>query len=103
MTAFVIGQTYARARIREIVGDPASRGGAWDTGYRQWRGEFFVFAGVETSGRTGHDYANHWVGEALAWEARSQTKISDPEIQRLVSGQAPVHLFTRSDNSAAFT
>lgn len=101
-TSFTLGAPYGRAEIRSIAGDPKTSGGAWDTGYRAFRGEFFVFCGVGAAGRTGHDYDNAWDGERLVWQAKSSTKLDDPEIQRLISGRAPVHVFTRRNDRDPF-
>src|ERR1700753_3607822 len=95
-TAFIPKRAYSRAQIREQVGD-LGRGGAWDTGYRQYRGEFFIFAGVGAAGRTGHDYRNRWDGERLVWEAKNGSKLDDPQIRRLIGGRIPVHIFTRTN------
>lgn len=102
-TLFVLNRAYSRPEIRTLVGDSNLRGGAWDTGYREWRGEFFIFAGVGAKGRTGHDYDNHWRGESLVWEARNNTKLRDPQIRALLSGTYSIHLFTREDERLPWT
>jgi hypothetical protein len=99
---FTLGRSYTRAEIRTALGDTNTSGGAWDTGYREWNGEYFVFSNVGTSGRTGHDYANYWDGERLVWQAKSHTKIDNPEIQRLVGGRMPVHVFSRKRDRDPF-
>lgn len=100
-TSFVLNHPYTREQVRESVGNPG-RGGAWDTGYRLYRGEFFLFCGVGTPGRTGHDYNNYWDGERLHWEAKGQTNIEQPLIRRLLGGRYPIHIFTREDEKSAF-
>ncbi|QUD86054.1 HNH endonuclease [Phenylobacterium montanum] len=102
-TVFALGEGYTRPEIRALVGDPNQKGGAWDTGYRRWRGEFFIFAGVGIPGRTGHNYDNHWKGETLVWQARNNTKLRDRQIQELLSGAYPIHLFTREDERLSWT
>jgi hypothetical protein len=94
---FTLGRGYSRAEIRTLVGDPKTKGGAWDTGYREWNGEFFIFAGVGVKGRTGHDYDNHWEGQDLAWQAKNGTRLDQEEIGKLLGGEYPIHLFTRSN------
>ncbi|MBD3738725.1 MAG: DUF3427 domain-containing protein [Pseudomonas balearica] len=102
-TRFILGRSYSRPEIRALVGDAHHRGGAWDTGYRRWRDEFFIFAGVGVAGRTGHDYDNHWDGDTLVWQARNNTRLGHRQIQELLSGTYPIHLFTREDERFGWT
>lgn len=100
---FELGETYSRPEIRTLVGDPKTKGGYWERGYRRWGDEFFIFAGVGTVGRTGHDYNNYWIGEHLAWQAATGRSLGQGEIDSLLSGQFPVHLFTRSNQLDRWT
>jgi 5-methylcytosine-specific restriction protein A len=101
-TRFQIGKPYTRNAVFAILAiDPAPTGGPWFTGHTQHNGEWFVFANVGIAGRTGHDYANHWVGDDLHWKGRTGTHKDQPSIQSLLLG--PVHIFTRTDSRDPFT
>lgn len=99
--SFTLRGEYTRAEIRGIVSDPG-RGGAWDTGYREYGSEFFIFCGIGAPGRTGHDYNNHWDGEHLIWEAKEGASLEQPQVRKLLSGRYRVHVFTRNDDEAPF-
>lgn len=102
---FTVGNLYTREQIQTLLAVPAGRtGGNWDTGYTSFDGAFFVFANVGGAGRTGHDYANGWIGDRrLAWEAKSGSQLKHPQIIQLYGGQKPVHMFTRTADRQPFT
>ena len=108
MPKFVIGKKYTRKDIVEIL-HPDLKGkpvfGQWITGYLfdKRAGAFLIFANVGVPGKTGHDYGDKWIKEGFEWYGRTGTKLQQPEIQKLISGDYPVHIFTRKDNSAPFT
>ena len=100
---FRVGGLYSRDEVAELIGLPAKqRKGAWTTGYSRFAGEFFVFANVGTSGRTGHDYPNRWEGRHFVWFGKSGTEVGQPEMRDLLGGDFPVHIFWRGDDRAAF-
>lgn len=84
---------------------PAERrkGGNWATGYDKWAGEFFVFCNIGIAGRSGHDYANRWDGKTLHWFAKNGSRLGQPVIDEMIAGNAPVHVFWRGKDRAAFT
>ncbi|MGO7851676.1 DUF3427 domain-containing protein [Rhizobium ruizarguesonis] len=99
-----IGDKYSREDIQKLLGVPVDRqGGNWDTGYTEWDGQFFVFCNIRVAGRTGHDYDNHWDGSVLAWQAKGGTEIAQAQMQRLLGGDNPVHVFHRSQDRTPFT
>ncbi|WP_404292148.1 HNH endonuclease [Microvirga sp. RSM25] len=101
---FQVGQTYTRAEVQNLLGVPEPRrGGNWDTGYTKYRDQFFIFCNIGTPGRTGHDYANHWDGSCLAWEAKSGSRLDQPQIEDLVSKRYPIHIFYRDADRQPFT
>jgi hypothetical protein len=52
---------YSKKDIYNLLDVPLEKQrGAWDTGYREYGGDIFIFANVGVPGRTGHDYDNHW-------------------------------------------
>ena len=86
-----------------MLGLEPVKGGNWFTGYHQHNGEWYLFPGVGTTGRTGHDYENEWIDGDLHWSGRSESNASHPSIQQLTSLNARVHLFTREENRSPFT
>lgn len=100
----IVGSRYSRNDVQEILRVPEGhRGGNWDTGYTEWEDQFFVFCNIEVPGRTGHDYRNYWDGSFLAWEAKNGTKVDQPQIERLLKGKLPVHIFHRQQDRIPFT
>ena len=101
----VPGLKYTRADLYEILGVPdGKRGGDWATGYTRYENAFYVFTTVGVPGRTGHDYSNYWEDDRtrLVWEAKGRTHADQPQIQALVGGHLPVHMFTRTGDREAF-
>lgn len=59
MSHFVVGREYTRKDIYRIVKVPKEQeGGDWTTGYHRHADDWFIFCGIGTKGRTGHDYGN---------------------------------------------
>jgi 5-methylcytosine-specific restriction protein A len=79
------------------------KGGAFFTGYANRGDDWFIFCGVGTPGRTGHDYKNHFVGDELAWIAKTRTKLSQDQIQKLINPAGDVYIFFREDERDPFT
>ncbi|WP_324697765.1 DUF3427 domain-containing protein [Novosphingobium sp. RL4] len=103
-TKFEVGRTYTRPEVAQAINMPeVRRKGNWHTGYDKWEDEFLIFANVGTPGRTGHDYLNRWHGNHLIWYGKGWTTASQPEVQELLSGSLPVHLFWRGKDRSPFT
>lgn len=103
---FNVNQTYTKKQIYELLNVPnEKRKGNWDTGYRQYDGNFYIFANIGIPGRTGHDYINYWDGELLHWEAKSETHSLMPSIKKLLSNDPAqkIFVFTRTDDKSPFT
>ena len=101
---FTIGSQYSKNDIYSILSVPVNqRKGAWDTGYREYNGDIFVFANVGMPGRTGHDYSNYWDGDLLHWEAKTNSSPYQPLIRRILEEKNVIRIFTRTDNREAFT
>ncbi|WP_201770530.1 HNH endonuclease [Bordetella bronchiseptica] len=98
----MVGRSYTRQDVFRIVGIPDPGGGAWYTGYTSHRGDWFIFCGVGTAGRTGHNYHNYFVGTDLVWFGKTRTMIHQPAMQALTSASSNVYLFYRSDNRGPF-
>jgi hypothetical protein len=100
---FVVGALYSRRDIAEQVNYPNPSDFNWTSGYTKHNGEFFIFCNVGCAGATGHDYPNRWLNDGLLWYGKTKTNISQPQIQQLLSGEFPVHLFWRGNTEADFT
>lgn len=103
MHPFKVGSTYSRKDVLAVVGLPDYGGGDWYTGYTRLGDDHFIFCGIGTPGRTGHDYKNHFVGDDLVWFGKERTTLSQPAIQRLLSGAGDTYVFYREDDRAPFT
>jgi 5-methylcytosine-specific restriction enzyme A len=99
---FRAGRSYTRAEVLSSLGVADPGGGAWYTGYVQHEREHYIFCGVGSSGRTGHDYHNYFDGPDLVWRGRTGSNLRQPSIQQLLSG-APVHVFYRYADRDPFT
>lgn len=96
---FSIDRLYSREDIYNILDVPKNkRGGAWLTGYIQYKGEFYLFVNIGTSGRTGHNYNNHWEGDLLYWKAKNRSTVIHQSIKNMTDRIHKVHIFTRTDS-----
>jgi 5-methylcytosine-specific restriction protein A len=103
MYPFLVDEKYSRKDVYKIIGIPEdTKGGNWDTGYNKHNSDYFIFTNIETSGRTGHDYGNKFIGNNLYWFAKTHTKISQPQIQELLNPPGYVYIFYREDNTKPF-
>ena len=101
---FVVGELYTRKEIFGRLSLPTEQnGGAWFTGHVEHEGAHYIFCGVQTIGRTGHDYDNRIIGDDLLWHARSGSRLNQPSIQALISPVAVVRVFYRQSDRAPFT
>jgi hypothetical protein len=101
---FEVGKAYTREEVAAQVGNNDYQGGgSWDTGYAFFNGEFFIFCNVGIAGRTGHKYPNRWDDGRLVWSTKPGTRLGQPQIERLISGQVPVHVFWRGQDRQPFT
>jgi len=106
MTLLQVNKSYTKKDLYKILSVPIeNQKGAWDTGYREYDGNIYIFANVGIPGRTGSDYNNYWDGELFYWEAKTNSNPYQPLIKKMTSNmfQGDIHLFTRTDNSLPFT
>ena len=106
VSMFIVGNTYSKKDIYTLLNVPKeNRGGAWNTGYRNYKEDIFIFSNVGIPGRTGHDYNNYWDGDLFVWEGKNKSKLSDLSIQRMLKpqGNQKIYLFTRTNNKDPFT
>lgn len=102
--AFQLNQQYKRSEIRAALGlDPKSKGGSIDTGYVQRNGADFVFCSVGATSRTGHNYDNYFEGKDLIWRGKTNSRIHQPTIKRMIGPSAEVHVFWRVGDRDPFT
>lgn len=100
---FVVNRSYTRNDVFRTIGVPAGSAGPWATGYAPHGFDWFIFCGVGTAGRTGHDYGNRFEGEHLVWFAKGPSKLSHPSIQSLLHPAGRVYLFYRERDRDPFT
>jgi 5-methylcytosine-specific restriction enzyme A len=102
--AFQVGSPYHRKDVFRIIQLPeAPTGGNWFTGYTAHGDDWFIFCGVGTGGRTGHDYGNYFDGDRLVWFAKTNTTVHQPAIQKLIKPSGRVYVFFREDDRDPFT
>lgn len=100
---FKVGNTYTKNDIYQILNVPRElQRGAWDTGYRRYENDMFIFSNIGVPGRTGHNYDNHWDGDELVWYGKTQSKLSHQSIQDLINPTGHVHIFTRKGDRDPF-
>lgn len=97
------GADYTRNDVFGVVGVAPHTGGPWYTGYTSYGLDWFIFCNVGISGRTGHDYENHFVGDDLVWSAKTNTHLRQPGIQELLNCTGRVYLFYREGQRDPFT
>ncbi|MBD1889186.1 DUF3427 domain-containing protein [Coleofasciculus sp. FACHB-SPT9] len=101
--SFQIGHSYTRRDVYRVIGIPEdTHGGNWDTGYARHGNDWFIFCNVGTSGRTGHDYANKWVGDRLEWYGKTNSQLHHPSIQSMLSLDSDTYIFWRENNQQPF-
>jgi 5-methylcytosine-specific restriction enzyme A len=103
MYPFKVGKQYTRDEVFVVLQMENPKGGAFFTGYASHGDDWFIFCGVGTPGRTGHDYKNHFIGDDLAWVAKTGTKRGQEQIERLVHSQGDVYVFFRENDRDPFT
>ncbi|WNF07567.1 DUF3427 domain-containing protein [Brevibacillus borstelensis] len=97
---FIVGHTYSRNDIYQILNVPnEKRKGNWNTGYNKYNGDWYIFCGLNTAGRTGHEYENKFIGDDLIWFGNNQSKLSQPSIQSMVKPEGNIFIFTREDSN----
>ena len=100
---FTLGNLYRRRDIYRMIGiSEETKGGNWDTGYARYDQDWFIFANIGVPGRTGHDYANAWIGANLLWYGKTSATLHQPAIQSMLVCTGRVYIFVRSDQSAPF-
>jgi len=100
---FVKDQKYTRRNVYTEIGIPEdTKGGNWDTGYARHGNAWFIFCNIGTTGRTGHDYANAWIGDNLEWYGKTQSHVNQQSIRSMLDSDFDVYVFWRKDNQEPF-
>jgi len=101
---FTVGKEYTKNDIYSLLNVPIERQkGSWDTGYRSYGGEVFIFTNVGIAGRTGINHGNYWQNENLVWFGKSTSHIQQNLIKMMISNEVNVHIFFRNDAIKGFT
>lgn len=101
---YEVGKAYTRNDIFALLGlQPMPTGGNWFTGYTEHDGETYIFCGIGTAGRTGHDYHNQLDGSNLRWFGKNGSRRYHQPIQAMLLPGAVVHVFYRRDDRSPFT
>lgn len=88
---------------RALSVPPEKQKGSWNTGYTKYDGSYYIFANIGVTGRTGHDYDNHWGGDdLLVWYGKTESHVGQNSIKELLSRKVPVHIFTREQDRSPF-
>ena len=104
MYSFIVDKKYTKTEIYKIIGIPTdTHGGNWDTGYSQYKDDFFIFSNINTPGRTGHIYNNRFEENLFFWYAKNKTHLHNPQINLLLNPPGYVYIFYRYDNKLPFT
>lgn len=100
---FQTGHTYTRRDVYRIIGiSEDTHGGKWDTGYARHHDDWFIFCNIGTSGRTGHDYANRWIGNRLEWYGKTNSKLYHKSIQSMLNEDTNKYIFWRENKQQPF-
>lgn len=100
---FIIGEKYRRRDVYSVIGIPEdTKGGVWDTGYARHENDWFIFCNVGIAGRTGHDYANQWIGDDLKWYGKTTSHLGQPSIQAMLNRENNTYVFWRESNEQPF-
>lgn len=101
---FAVNHTYSKNDIYAILNVPqAAQRGAWDTGYRKYEEDIYIFANIGVAGRTGHYHHNRWDKGDLVWFSKSKATPETPLVLEMIMGASKVHIFTRGNSSDPFT
>ena len=91
---------YARKDVYRIFNVPEEKqGGNWNTGYTTFNNDIFIFANINSAGRTGHDYDNKFIGDEFQWFGKNHHSLSTPTIQAMLNPNGNIYIFTREDSS----
>ncbi|WP_226619756.1 DUF3427 domain-containing protein [Cytobacillus firmus] len=97
---FVVGNLYSRKDVYRIINVPVKQqGGNWDTGYNRFNDDYFIFSNINTSGRTGHDHPNQFIGNDLEWHGKKGSKLTQNTFKNFLNPKGNIYIFAREDSS----
>lgn len=100
---FIIEEIYTKNDIYKLLNVPTeSQKGSWDTGYRSYNGEIYIFTNIGTAGRTGVNHGNYWLNDSLVWFGKSTSHTQQNLIKMMLSNEVNVHIFFRNDSTKGF-
>ena len=103
MNMFIVGNEYSKKDLYSLLGVPEeSQKGSWDTGYRSYNGDIFVFTNIGTAGRTGVNHGNYWYEDNLVWYGKATSHAQQPLVKKMLSNECNVHVFFRNDSTERF-
>ncbi|HDS1736254.1 HNH endonuclease [Pseudomonas sp. BP8] len=100
--SFNVGQEYTRVGVLALLGIPRPTGGKWYSGHVYHAGNHFLFCNVGSAGRTGHNYNNHYLDSRLVWYARSDYRLGQPLVSKLIGQEESVFVFYRQSDRDPF-
>ena len=101
---FSIEKEYTKKDIYRLLSVPIeSQKGSWDTGYRTYNGEIYIFTNIGTAGRTGVNHGNYWLNDNLVWFGKSTSHVQQNLIKMMISNEVNTHIFFRNDSTKDFT
>ncbi|MEN0642310.1 DUF3427 domain-containing protein [Alkalicoccobacillus gibsonii] len=99
---FIKNKQYSRKDIFSILNLPEQSGGNWMTGFNSYNNEFYIFANINSAGRTGHDYDNRFIGDELQWYGKRNYSIDTPTIKSIINPNRVIHVFTRENSKDVY-
>ncbi|MDQ0481076.1 DUF3427 domain-containing protein [Guptibacillus hwajinpoensis] len=97
---FIVGHSYSRKDVYRVLKVSENKqGGNWNTGYTTYKNDVFIFANINSAGRTGHNYDNKFIGDDLQWFSKNTHSLKSPTIQRMLDPNNFVYIFTREDSN----
>src|SRR5699024_661750 len=72
--------------------------GNWNTGYTTFNNDIFIFANINSVGRTGHIYDNKFIGDELQWFGKKTHSLQSKSIQSMLETKGNVYIFTRENS-----
>jgi len=100
---FTVGSKYTKNDIYRICCVPLKKQkGNWNTGYTNYKGDWFIFCNVGVAGRTGHDYQNRFINDNLIWYGKNKSQIAHESIKSLLDINSNVYMFYRQEGRSPF-
>jgi len=102
MTKFLLQGLYTRKEVfKTYKGSDEFPGGDWTTGYHIEGNDLVIFANIDSSGKTGHDFPNAYNTDSgiMEWNGKPKSHSGQNTFQSLFEGKYRPQVFVRWDNS----